>query len=94
MARQSTNEYGLRDDTMEAVVDAVYTLANNYTNPDNGSDEPISLQDAVAYCYREFEHIIQEVWGFSNACRFDGKRKILKAIECEIQDCDDIILKK
>ena len=88
------NEYGLRDDTMEAVVDAVYTLANNFLNPIGDSNEPITLKDAVKYCYEEFEHIIQEVWGYSKACRFDGKRKILKAIECEIQSCEDIILKK
>ena len=88
------NEYGLRDDTMEAVVDAVYTLANNFLNPDNGSDEPITLKDAIEYCYQEFEHLIQHVWGYSKACRFDGKRKILKAIECEIQNCVHIILKK
>lgn len=87
------NEYGLRDDTMEAVVDAVYTLANNFTNPSDGSDEPITIQDAVEYCYIEFEHIIQEVYGYSKACRFDGKRKVLKAIENEIRDCEDIILK-
>ena len=87
------NEYGLRDDTMEAVIDAVYTLANNFTNPYDGSDEPITIQDAVEYCYIEFEHIIQEVYGYSKACRFDGKRKILKAIENEIRDCEDIILK-
>ena len=86
------NEYGLRDDTMEAVMDAVYTLANNYLNPCDGSDKPISLSDAVQYCYREFEHIIQEVWGYSTACRFDGKQKILRALECEIQDCEDIVL--
>lgn len=88
------NEYGLRDDTMEAVVDAVYTLANNYLNPSTGSDEPITISDAVAYCYQEFESIIQQVWGYSKACRFDGKRKILRAIECEIQNCEYIILKK
>lgn len=88
------NEYGLRDDTMDAVVDAVYTLANNYLNPSYGSDEPIALADAVQYCYREFESIVQEVCGFSTACRFDGKRKILRAIECEILNCEDIILKK
>lgn len=87
------NEYGLRDDTMEAVMDAVYTLANNYLNPSYGSDEPITIEDAVAYCYTEFEHIIQEVWGYSKACRFDGKRKVLNAIESEIRDCEDIILK-
>lgn len=86
------NEYGLRDDTMEAVMDAVYTLANNYLNPSDGSDEPISLSDAVQYCYREFESIIQQVHGYSKACRFDGKQKIIRAIECEIQDCEDIVL--
>ena len=88
------NEYGLRDDSMEAVMDAVYTLANNYLNPIGDSNEPIALKDAVAYCYEEFEHIIQEVWGCSKACRFDGKRKIKKAIECEIQNCEDIVLIK
>ena len=87
------NEYGLRDDTMEAVVDAVYTLANNYLNPYGDSDEPISIEDAVAYCYQEFESLIQNVYGYSKASRFDGKRKILKAIECEIRDCEDIVLK-
>lgn len=87
------NEYGLREDTMEAVMDAVYTLANNFYNPSDGSDEPIALSDAIDYCYQEFQHIIQEVWGFSKACRFDGKRKIIKAIECEIQKCKDIVLK-
>lgn len=87
------NEYGLRDDTMEAVMDAVYTLANNYLNPIGDSNEPITLKDAVEYCYIEFEHIIKEVWGYSKACRFDGKRKILHAIECEIRDCEDIVLK-
>lgn len=88
------NEYGLREDTLEAVIDAVYTLANNFTNPEGGSDSPIALKDAVTYCYIEFEHIIQDVFGFSKACRFDSKRKILNAIECEIQNCADIILKK
>ena len=88
------NEYGLRDDTMEAVMDAVYTLANNYLNPIGDSNEPITLKDAVLYCYEEFEHIITEVWGYSKACRFDGKRKIIKALECEIQSCEDIILKR
>lgn len=88
------NEYGLRDDTMEAVVDAVYTLANNFYNPSDGSDEPIFLYDAVAYCYREYEELIQQVAGYSKACRFDGKRKVLRAIECEIQNCEDIILKR
>ena len=86
------NEYGLRDDTMAAVMDAVYTLANNYINPIGDSNEPISLSDAVQYCYREFENIIQQVYGFSKACRFDGKQKIIRAIECEIQDCEDIVL--
>ena len=94
MARNATNEYGLRDDTMDAVIDAVYTLANNLTNPSDGSDEPITIKDAVEYCYIEFEHIIQDVWGFSNACRFDGKQKILRAIEAEIQNCKDILIKK
>ena len=88
------NIYGLRDDTMDAVIDAVYTLANNFLNPDNGSDEPIGLPDAVQYCYQEFEGIIQQVWGFSTACRFDGKRKILRAIECEIQNNEYIVLKR
>ena len=88
------NEYGLRDDTMEAVVDAVYTLANNYLNPYCGSDEPIALADAVQYCYREFESIIREVWGYSTACRFDGKRRILQAIEAEILCNEYIVLKK
>jgi hypothetical protein len=87
------NKYGLREDTMQAVTDSVYTLANNFTNPDNGSDEPISLKDAVNYCYIEFEHIIQEVFGFSNACRFDGKRRVLNAIESEIKMNEDIVLK-
>ena len=88
------NEYGLRDDTMEAVMDAVYTLANNFLNPIGDSNEPITLKDAVTYCYIEYEHLIQEVHGYSTACRFDGKRKVLKAIECENQDCEDIILKR
>ena len=88
------NEYGLRDDTMDAVMDAVYTLANNFLNPSDGSDEPISLPDAVEYCYREFEGIIQQVWGFSKACRFDGKQKIRRAIEAEILDCEYIVLKR
>lgn len=87
------NEYGLREDTMEAVVDAVYTLANNFLNPSDGSDEPIAIEDAVAYCYQEFESLIQHVYGYSKASRFDGKRKILRAIESEIRDCEDIILK-
>lgn len=88
------NEYELRDDTMAAVVDAVYTLANNYLNPSDGSDEPITLQNAVAYCYREFEGLIQNVVGYSKACRFDGKRKVLRAIECEILSNEYIVLKK
>lgn len=88
------NEYGLREDTMEAVMDAVYTLANNFLNPSDGSDEPISLKDAVDYCYREFEELLQQVSGYSKASRFDGKRKILRAIECEIQSCEYIILKR
>lgn len=88
------NEYGLRDDTMEAVVDAVYTLANNFLNPFYGGDEPIALADAVQYCYREFESIVQEVCGYTTACRFDGKQKILRAIECEIINNEYIILKK
>lgn len=88
------NEYGLRDDTMEAVMDAVYTLANNYLNPIGDSNEPITLKDAVAYCYEEYEHLIQEVAGYSKACRFDGKRKVIRAIKCEIQNCEDIILKR
>ena len=87
------NEYGLRNDTMEAVTDAVYTLANNYLNPSDGSDDPISVKDAVEYCYREFESLIQNVWGYSKASRFDGKRKIIRAIECEIRNCEYIILK-
>lgn len=87
------NEYGLRDDTMEAVIDAVYTLANNFLNPSDGSDDPISIDDAIEYCYQEFESIVQNVWGYSKACRFDGKKKILKAIEREIKDCEYIILK-
>ena len=88
------NEYGLRDDTMEAVVDAVYTLANYYLNPEDGSDEPIDLVDAVSYCYSEFESLIQNVWGYTKASRFDGKKKILRAIEGEILNCEYIILKK
>lgn len=92
---KNTNEYGLRPDTMEAVADAVYSLANNYINPIyDGDDDPITLQVAVDYCYREFEDIIQVVSGYSTACRFDSKRKILKAIECEIQSNEYIILKK
>ena len=92
---KNTNEYGLRADTMEAVVDAVYSLANNYINPIyEGDNDPIAIQDAIAYCYREFEDIIQVVSGYSTACRFDSKRKILKAIECEIQNNEYIILKK
>ena len=87
------NEYGLRDDTMEAVMDAVYTLANYYLNPEDGSDEPITIEDAVEYCYEEFKHIVVEVWGYNKACRFDGKRKILSAIESEIRECEYIILK-
>ena len=86
------NEYGLRDDTMEAIIDAVGTLENNYTNPSDGSDEPTTLQNAVTYCYIEFEHIIQEVYGYSKACRFDGKKKVLKAIENEIKNNKYIIL--
>ena len=88
------NEYGLRPDTMEAVIDAVYTLANNYLNPIGDSNEPITISDAVEYCYREFESLIQNVYGYSKASRFDGKKKILRAIECEIIDCEYIVLKK
>ena len=87
------NEYGLRDDTMETVIDAVYTLANNFLNPSDGSDEPITIKDAVEYCYQEFNSLIEQVYGHSRASRFDGKRKILHAIECEIRDCEYIILK-
>lgn len=87
------NEYGLRDDTMETVMEAVGTLENNYLTPEGGSDEPIDLKDAVDYCYREFEDIIQTVYGHSTASRFDGKQKILKAIEAEILKNQYIILK-
>lgn len=90
-----TNEYGLRDDTMEAVTDAVYSLANAYINPIyDGDNDPIDLAVAVDYCYREFEEIIRMVSGYTTACRFDSKRKILKAIEYEIQSNEYIILKK
>lgn len=75
-------------------MDAVYTLANDFLNPIGDSDEPITLEDAVTYCYEEFEHLIQEVCGYSKACRFDGKRKVLKAIEREIQNSEDIVLKR
>lgn len=89
------NEYGLRENTMEAINDAVYSLANHYINPIyEGDDDPIDLQVAIDYCYREFEEIIQQVSGYTTAVRFDGKRKILRAIECEIQDNEYIILKK
>lgn len=87
------NEYGLRDDTMETVNDAVYSLANCYINPIGDSDEPISIQDAVTYCYREFNSLIEEVYGHNKASRFDGKKKILRAIECEIRDNEYIVLK-
>ena len=80
---------------MEAVTDAVYSLANSYINPIyDGDNDPIALQDAIAYCYKEFESIIQQVSGYTTACRFDSKRKILNAIEREIQNNEYIILKK
>ena len=92
------NQYGVREDSMRAIMDAVYMLENAYLNPFNsdaqdGKEEPITLENAINYCYEAYEQEITQVSGHTKAARFSGKKAVQEAIKQEILKSDCIILK-
>lgn len=82
----------MRKTTKELCQLAVCTLENSYL--DNNDLEPITLKDAIDYCYREFIDTAETDIHYDRSARFDTKKVILKEIERLIKKNPYIKLKE
>ena len=80
------NEYGIREDALEMVINAVQGFENYYNGSYGEEEPPTTLECAIEHCWREYNECVKsylpQVSG--RATRFSGNAKILNAIKSEI----------
>lgn len=79
---EMSNEYGLRDDTYDAMLAGLGTVENYYL--DKVREEPITEEEAIEEAILHMEEETQFTSRLTTAIRFDGHERIKAAMRKEI----------